>query len=275
MSFFDWFLLPFSGQPNMSTVFDIMNHVETAAYGTQPMSFLCNIRLRQQNLRFYVKACMMEVSSEFYETTTPKAPLDVKVKLINIGNSTFTTASELSCGGKLKPLIRLRNVNNIVHKKTQKPELLPDWWVKKFLPFVQSTSKQKLIIEPVMKPDNTHRMDFTVPLSDTDHNEKTRCSSYMKYFLNNTSVASRTEKLLHIKSSFHEFHIKRMSMLYTGASQWGDTLSSEIWQSDKPLTLYCQVSRDGTPLWFGQMDLHEQVFGLPSLEVTQDPNTRD
>ncbi|WAR11717.1 hypothetical protein MAR_025897 [Mya arenaria] len=254
-----------TGQPNMVRMFDIMSHVETAAFGNNP-SFLDYIGMRQQNLRVFIKACVMEIDSLFYETTTPKAPLDSRVTLANVGNRTFTTLNELYCSGKLKPSIRTRSVYAVVNKKTGKIEELPEWWKSRFVP-LQSKPNSKLIVDSEQKRDTIHSKTFMVPLNDTDHNERTRCASYLRYFTENISIASRNEALEHIKSSFHEFHIKKLEMLYYGATGWGDTLTSETWQTDNPLQINCQVSKEGIPMWFGKLELHEKVFGLPELET--------
>ncbi|XP_045193464.1 uncharacterized protein LOC123549431 [Mercenaria mercenaria] len=257
-----------TGQPNMVTMFDMMSHVETASFGHEP-SFLDYLALRQQNLRVFVKACVMDISSEFYETTTPKAPLDVQVKLTDIGNSTFTTTNELFCGGDLNPSIRTRSVYAFTNKKTSQLEPVPDWWRNRFTPLLKSPSgNNKPFVTTSPKSAPTHMNCFTIPLSDTDHNERTRCASYLRYFTENTSVASRKELLKHIKSSFHEFHIKRLSMLYFGATNWGDMLISETWQGEKPLKIMCEISKDENPVWFAEMELYDKVFGLPGLETT-------
>ncbi|KAL4234946.1 hypothetical protein ACF0H5_006588 [Mactra antiquata] len=256
-----------TGQPNMVTVFDMMSHVETAALGNQK-SFLDYLALRQKNLRIYVKACVMDIHSNFYETTTPKAPLDIQVKLTNIGNTTITTTNELYCGGKLNPSIRTRSVYALINKKTNEAESVPEWWRSRFSPLITS-SENKLMVMPSKKVEPAHVNHVTIPLHDTDHNERTRCASYLRYFTENTSIASRKEKLKHIQSTFHEFHIKRMSMLYWGPTQWGDSLLSETWQENNPRTIMCQISKDNHPVWFGKMELHDSVFGLPDLETSK------
>lgn len=261
-----------TGQPNIVTMFDIMSHVETASFGNEP-SFLDYLAVRQQNLRVFVKACVMDISSEFYETTTPKAPLDSQVKLTGIGNTTFTTTNELFCGGSLKPFIRTRSVYAFTNKKTSQLEPVPEWWKNRFSSLIKTSGNNKPFITYTQKSEPTHKNSLTIPLGDTDHNERTRCASYLRYFTENTSVASRKELLKHIESSFHEFHIKRLSMLYFGPTNWGDMLTSETWQDEKPLEIMCEISKNNKPVWFGRMELFEKIYGLPELETTQ--NTAD
>jgi len=252
----------------MVTMFDIMSHVETAAFGHEP-SFLDYMAMRNQNLRIFVKASVMEIGSEFYETTTPKAPLGVNVRLLSIGNTTFTVLNELFCGGKLKPSIRTRSVYAVMNQKTGKVEATPEWWRNRFVRCVDVKQSNKLLVTPVQKKsESTHKSEITIPLGDTDHNERTRCSSYLRYFNENTSVASRKALLTHIQSTFHEFHVKRLSMLYFGPTYWGDTLTSETWQADKPLQIMCEISKNNVPVWFGNMELYDKVYGLPELETT-------
>lgn len=259
----------------MVTLFDMMSHVETASFGHQP-AFLDYLTLRQNNIRVFVKACVMDISSDFYETTTPKAPLDVQVKLSDIGKTTFTTTNEVFCGGKLSPSVRTRSVYTLINKKTKQIEPIPDWWMNRFAPLLKSPpGSNKLYVSHSQKLDTTHMNCFTIPLSDTDHNERTRCASYLRYFNENTSIASRKELLKHIKSSFHEFYIKRLSMLYWGATGWGDMLTSETWQDDTPLSIMCHINKDGVPVWFGKMELYEKVYGMPDLETTKIKDTTE
>lgn len=254
-----------SGQPNMATVFDIISHVETAAVGLEP-SFLDYMSLRRQDFRHYIKACMMEINSSFYEMTTPKAPLDIRIKLASIGKTSFTTFSELSSGGKMSPSITLENVHCLVHKPTASIHELPEWWKDRFSASLINPAP-KLEVTPAIKPSSSFPTSVLIPLSDTDHNERTRCASYLRYFMDNTSVASRRAFYEHIKSTFHEFHIKRLSMYYYQASFWGDTLTTDTWQTDDPLDIHCMITNNSAPVWYGKMELHERVFGLPSLKT--------
>ena len=251
----------------MSTVFDIISHVETAAVGQEP-AFVDYLKLRSQDLRQYIKACVMDIHSDFYEVTTPKAPLDITITLTSAGKSSYTTLSKLSCGGRMAPTITVENKHILVHKPTASIRELPDWW-KKLYANDLTNHRPKLEVIPATKPDFSFPTSVLVPLSDTDHNERTRCASYLRYFMDNTSVASRTGFYEHIKSTFHSFHIKRLSMYYYHASFWGDDLKAETWQMNDPHNIHCLISRSSAPIWYGKMELHESVFGLPSLETKE------
>ena len=252
----------------MSTVFDIISHVETAAVGQEP-SFLDYLKLRNQDFRQYIKACVMEINSDFYEVTTPKAPLDITITLTSAGKTSYTTYSKLSCGGRMSPSITLENKHILVHKPTASIRELPDWWRNVYANNLKEYPA-KLEVIPALKPDSSFPTSILVPLSDTDHNERTRCASYLRYFMDNTSVASRRGFYEHIKSTFHTFHIKRLSMYYYHASFWGDNLKAETWQMNDPHNIHCLISSNSAPIWYGKMELHETVFGLPSLETSGD-----
>lgn len=245
-------------------MFDMMNRVEAAAFHNH-QSFLDYASLYKQNYTTIVKACDIEIKSHFYEVTTPKAPLDISVKLVYVGNTTFTTVSEMTCGGKMKPSIRLKNVHTLIHRQKQSVESLPDWWKNRFeIEEAEGKKITPLNIIPVQKPNNTFSHEFAVPLNDTDHTERTRCASYVRYFLENASIASRRDFYKNIKTNFHEFHLKRMAMLYFAPSCWGDVLLAESWDDDDPLTLHCQVSKNQQMVWYGRMEMFSEVFGLHS-----------
>lgn len=241
--------------------------VENAAFYHE-FPFLDFDKLDKLNMQTIVKACMVEIKSDFYEITTPKAPLSIQIKLDHIGNTTFTTVTEMCCGGKLKPSVRVKNLHNMVNINTENQEKVPDWWRSKFEPFLFERP-HPVIVKDVNRPDITHTHRFTVPLSDTDVKERTRCSSYVRYFLENSSIASNKGHYPNI-GDFHSFHIKKLSMLYYNCSGWGNDLTSETWEDSEPFRLHCLVSRDDNPVWYGKMDLYDDDVLLPDHSDTSE-----
>jgi acyl-CoA thioesterase FadM len=245
-------------------VFDMMNSVEAAAFYNQD-SFIDYNALLKQNYTTIVKACVVDIKKDFYEVVTPKAPVEVSCKLKRVGNTSFTTVVELYCGGKMKPSVALRNVHTIINMHSNTVEAIPEWWIKRFHTGENSSAEKHQFITPAKKPLETFSNVFTVPLSDTDITHKTRCASYFRYFLENASIASHRGYYRNIQTNFHEFHIKKLQMLYLQPSNWGDGLVSESWEDAKnPLTLHCQISSQNglVPIWYGMMDLFSEVYGL-------------
>ncbi|OWF50125.1 uncharacterized protein LOC110450824 [Mizuhopecten yessoensis] len=249
-----------TGQPDIWRVFDMINRVEHAAF-YNGVPFLDYTSLNEHNFGSIVKACTLEVKKDFYETTTPKAPLDVTVKLAHIGRTTFTTVCEMSCGGKMKPSVRIKNMHTLMNLDRQEVEEIPFWWRNRFRSNEMDSDKQHIInITPSPRPETAFLHPFAVPLSDTDISQRTRCSSYVRYFFEVASIASSREHFLSIKN-FNEFHIKSMQMLYFDSTCWGDALTSACWEDTHPLTLHCNVSKGGKPVWYANVDHYSEVFG--------------
>ena len=248
------------GQPDIWRVFDMINRVENAAFLNRP-SFLDYEHLDKQNLTTIVKACILDISSDFYETITPKAPLDVEMKLGHIGNTTFTTVLSLMCGGKMKPSVRIKNMHTLINFHHNKVEELPEWWKNMFLTDALKDKQYLINVAPKQLDGKAFTHHFCVPLSDTDIFQKTRCSSYLRYFVENASIASSREEFKVLKNNFHEFHVKKMKMLYFEPTCWGDELVSQCWEGED-LKLHCQVLKEGRPVWYSEMQLFSEVYGF-------------
>ncbi|XP_061163517.1 uncharacterized protein LOC133172605 [Saccostrea echinata] len=257
--------IDFTGQPDTWRIFDMVNRIENAAFFNEE-SFLNYDKLYKSRHISFVKACKYEAKSTFYETTTPKTPLDVSIKLVGVGDSSFSTVSEVACGGDLKPSIRIKNLHTLVNIGERKKVALPHWWKNEFESMLEENKQTSLMnVEPAFKPLSTFRHEFAVPSHDTDFSDHTRCASYLRYFVENSSIASQRGFYKKIKTSFHDFHIKKVTMLYVSPSCWGDSLVSETWEGDAPLTLHCQISKKDTPhvvVWYGKMEMYSEVYGL-------------
>lgn len=248
----------------------MMNSVEAAAFYNHD-SYLDHSSLLKQNYTTITKACIVEVKKDFYEVVTPKGPIEVSSRLTRIGKSSFNTSVELFCGGKMKPSVICKNVHTIINMHKQNVEEIPEWWKNRFEPEIEDepdkVKKHEVMVTALPRPAQTFLNAFSIPLSETDIMHITRCASYLQYFIENVSIASHRRFYKNLQSSFHEFHIKRVQLLYLQPSLWGDTLISESWEDEKnPLTLHCQISReqDRVPVWYGCMDLYPEVFGLKS-----------
>ncbi|KAK3610403.1 hypothetical protein CHS0354_008692 [Potamilus streckersoni] len=259
-----------TGQPDIMKMLDMLNHVETAAlYHDVPfLDYKC---LRKQNISSHVKAAQMEIRSDFYEITTPKAPLQVQIRLSQIGETTFTTHTEMYCAGRAKESILIKNMHAFVNSMSNEPMPVPDWWRNRFDKYALDKDKTPLTIKYESMPSNSHQISLQVPLSDTDVTERTRCASYVKYFLNNASIASNKSFFKNLKTTFHEFHLKKLYMLYFGPSFWGDSVTSYAWEEENPLILHCSVKKDEMYLWYGRIEFYNEVFGLyPQTIVSAD-----
>lgn len=251
-----------AGLPDIWRMYDMISRVEFAAFFHNDSSFLDYASLLGNNVMTIMKAVRMDIRSSFYETTTPKAPLGISMKLSHIGDHSFMTTAGMLCGGKMKPSIYLRNVHAVVSADKLKTCSLPEWWLQKHEKNLTEPVKPYLIDPPAV-PSKTYDHIFTVPLIDADVHGRTRCASYVRYFIENASIASWKDFYPQTSTKFHNYCISRISMLYFGPSTWGDTLISKTWEDDiKPYTLHCNIIKDGKPVWYGCFEFHPEIFGL-------------
>ncbi|GAB1607012.1 uncharacterized protein LOC115222976 [Argonauta hians] len=257
-----------AGLPDIWKMYDMLSRVEFAAFFHQESSFLDYKSLLENNVTTIIKAVRMDVQSGFYETTTPKASLGVILKLSHISDTALMTTTGLICGGKMKPSIIVKNIHAVVRADTSKACTLPDWWLAKHRKNLVDPIKP-YIVNPQQPQSETHDHVFSVPLTDVDALSHTRCSSYVRYFAENASIASLKDFYPVVSTKFHDYCISRMSMLYFGPTTWGDILVSRTWEDQRnPDALHCNVSKDSKVQWYGCFEFHPEVFGLqePPLE---------
>ncbi|XP_052831340.1 uncharacterized protein LOC106879066 isoform X1 [Octopus bimaculoides] len=251
-----------AGLPDVWRIYDMISRVEFASFFHHESSFLDYKFLLENNITTIIKAVRMDIRSGFFETTTPKAPLGISLKLSHINDNSLMTTCGMICGGKMKPSIIVKNVHAVVKADTAKSCNLPDWWLVKHKKNLTDPVKPYLI-KPQEVPAETHNHVFTVPLTDVDALSRTRCSSYVRYFAENASIASLKDFYPQISTKFHNYCISRMSMLYFGPTTWGDVLVSKTWEdATNPYTLHCNISKDSLLQWYGCFEFHPEIFGL-------------
>ncbi|XP_067652192.1 uncharacterized protein [Haliotis asinina] len=260
--------IDYTGQPDIWRIYDMMGRVEFAAF-FQDYSFIDFTSLYKKGIGAFAKAVSLEIKKGFYQTTTPKAPLHVHLKLDHIGETTFTVKSSLSTGGKHTPSVNIQSQYTLQHVESKLVEKIPNWWRIKFAPHI-SADAQKLIIYPPMDiPKQVFSHSLTVPRIDTDIHTRTRCSSYAKYFMDNASIASHRAFYPNVSTSFHELLVKKMKMVYFSASSWGDTLTAETWEDEEiPRTLHCNVIKQGQHIWYGSMVFHSEPSDISEPSLT-------
>lgn len=68
----------YTGQPDLHRLKNIIGRVEHAALYDNNVSFLDYKNLCKKGIGSYHKGLVMEIRRHFYETTTPKSPIQVK-----------------------------------------------------------------------------------------------------------------------------------------------------------------------------------------------------
>lgn len=177
----------------------------------------------------------------------------------------YTVRSCVTFGGRQRASIMLKSCNSLVHRESGLTEQIPDWWRLKFLRLLPELPDN---YRPIQTPDSigkTFSHQVVVTLRDTDTSGRTLHSSYIRYFLDNISIAAYCSfypTLVNIQN----YYAMRISVVHFTPSVSGDTLAVNTFQdSDNELKMHCFISKDGTIKWYGCLEYYE-VLVEPELE---------
>lgn len=189
----------------------------------------------------------------FYEVTTPKAPVQIKLNVIGIFDTSFTTSISATFGGRLKPSILIKNLNCLIHRESGLIEKVPEWWRTHFSNFLPALQEKPVVKDPPEHIQNTFSHHLTVPLSDTDTGGRTRHPMYMRYFFDNISIASNRGFYRKFPGALSDYCVHKMSMAYYDSTHWGDALTVETFESkeEEELRLHCFTCMNGQVKWYG------------------------
>ncbi|PVD20731.1 hypothetical protein C0Q70_18892 [Pomacea canaliculata] len=240
-----------TGQPSMWRLLNTFGSTEHAAY-YDPNSFLSYNKLQKQGIKTFSQSVTMEVAQSFYEVTTPKSPVQVKLNCTGIADSTFTTNICVMFGGRLKPSIIIKSLNSLIHKESGLSEQVPQWWRTHFSMFLPTFPEKPQIPNPPENIQKTFTHHLTVPLSDTDTSGFTRHPMYVRYFFDNMSIASNRGFYKKFLGHLHQYQVKRLSMTSHGATRWGDALTVETCEDpeEEGLKIHCFTGKNGHVKWY-------------------------
>ncbi|KAL3835939.1 hypothetical protein ACJMK2_021400 [Sinanodonta woodiana] len=186
-------------------------------------------QLTDDRITFLV-AAELDFYSEFYDFRIIKNPLRINVQGGYIGKTSlnsitkvFTNSGNLIC----------RNINQVVsvNKSTRRPLPLPVWWVNKYAE--SAIGKEPIKFEKEEKPPNgTESFQIQVVWSDTDANDHTNWSSYVRFILDTAYYVSSRRTVPYLQAMV-ENGVKRLELLYTGESFEGDVLTIHTWLCTK------------------------------------------
>ncbi|XP_076469853.1 uncharacterized protein LOC143300180 [Babylonia areolata] len=248
--------IDFTGQPSMWRLLNMIGRAEHAAfYNSDP--FLKYTKLTTQGISSSSAEITMEIGKHFYEVTTPKSPVQVKLNIIGISNTTFTTCMSVMVGGRLKPSVQVKSLNVLRHRESGLLEQVPQWWRDHFSSFLPEFPEKPAVTHPPNDCGQTFIHHLTVPFSDTDTSGYTRHPSYLRYLFDNMSIASHRNFYDKFSADrANDYKVRRLSMVAYGTSQFGDGLMVETFEnlSEKDLRLHCFIGKNGAAVWYGCVD---------------------
>ncbi|CAL1529116.1 unnamed protein product [Lymnaea stagnalis] len=249
-----------TGQPDLHRLMNIIGRVEHAALYENMNSFLDYQNLNRKGIGSYTRAIVMEIRRHFYETTTPKSPIQVSLRLTGMMDTMYTVRSSATFGGRQRASIMVKSCNSLVHRESGLTEQIPDWWRLKFLRLLPEMPDNYRPVQPPDSVGKTFSHNVLVPLRDTDTSGRTRHPSYTRYFQDNISIAASHNFYPNLANMLHDYYVMRISVVHFSPSVWGDSLVVETFQDPKDeLKLHCFISKDGSIKWYGCLEYYEAM----------------
>ncbi|RUS68668.1 hypothetical protein EGW08_023569 [Elysia chlorotica] len=258
--------ISYTGQPDLQRLMNIMGRVEHAAMYNTTNPFLDYQSLSRKGIGSYSKGLIMEIRRHFYETTTPKSPMQISLKLTGMMDTMYTIRTSATFGGRQKASIMMKSCNTLVHRESGLTEQIPDWFREKFLHLLPEIPDNYRPVEPPNCIGKTFSHHVVVPLRDTDSSGRTRHPSYVRYFTDNISIAANKNFYPALANMLHDYYTMRLSVVHFSPSVWGDSLLVETFQDPKDeLKLHCFVCKNGNINWYGCLEFYEVMF-QPEVE---------
>ena len=180
------------------------------------------------------------------------------MKLTGFLDTMYTVRTSATFGGRQKASIMLRSCNSLVHRESGLKEKIPDWWRVKFLRHLPGSHDIYRPIEPPDYVGKTFEHKIVVPLRDTDTSGRLHHPSFVKYFIDNISIAAHRNFFPTLTNRNLDFCIKRLSMVHLSPTVIGDELCVESFVDPQYKSMiHCLVSKDDTLTWYGCLEYYE------------------
>lgn len=187
--------------------------------------------------------------------------MQVKLNVIGISNSSFTTCMSVTVGGRLKPSVQVKSLNILRHRESGLVEQVPDWWRQHFSNFLPKYPQKPLVPDPPAEIGRTFAHHLTVPFSDTDTSGHTRHPMYLRYLFDNMSIATNRCFYEKFTSDLDQYLVRKISLVLYGSSQFGDALTVETFENpeEEDLKLHCFIGKNGCIQWYGCVEFFPRV----------------
>ncbi|KAL8570496.1 hypothetical protein ACOMHN_034531 [Nucella lapillus] len=242
----------YTGQPSMWRLLNTIGRAEHAAFYNSD-SFLKYTKLTAQGIASSSTEITMEIGRHFYEVTTPKSPVQVKLNLIGISDTSFTTCLSVMVGGRLRPSVQVKSLNVLRHRESGLLEQVPQWWRTHFSTYLPEHPEKPAVNDPPKEIGQTFVHHLTVPYSDTDTSGYTRHPPYLRYLFDNMSIAYHRNFYDKFTCDLAEYKVRKLSMISYGSSHFGDNLMVETFENhnEKEQRLHCLIGKNGVAVWYG------------------------
>uniref|UniRef100_A0A0B6ZMA6 Uncharacterized protein n=1 Tax=Arion vulgaris TaxID=1028688 RepID=A0A0B6ZMA6_9EUPU len=139
----------------------------------------------------FMSSIEVVLSPNMYNKQIPKWPLETKVRLGYIGNSSVAIHLEVYTPGGQEPLLTHVVQMVSVDTKTRKPKQFPDWFMNKYKD--QCSMKEGFRLRAFQRPQKTFTYRREVMWLETDFNQHTNFASYVRYALDGLHSALKRQ----------------------------------------------------------------------------------
>ncbi|XP_076449887.1 uncharacterized protein LOC143286164 [Babylonia areolata] len=252
--------IDYTGQPSVWRLLNTIGRAEHAAFYNNT-SYLKYTKLHDQGIGTYGAELTMEFGRHFYEVTTPKSPMQVKLNVIGIADTSFTTCMSVMVGGRLKPSVQVKSLNILRHRDSGLVEQVPQWWRTYFTNFLPRIPEKPVVASPPREMGQTFSHHLVVPYNDTNTSGHTRHPMYVRYLFDNMSIAFNRFKYKKFTGDLADYQVRRLSLLSYGSTCFGDALTVETFENpaEEELKLHCCISKDGMIQWYGCVEFFKPM----------------
>ena len=170
------------------------------------------------------------IEQKFYQTTTPKYPLTLSVKLPHVGRTSFTASYSLESPGN-GTYATMKILGVFVDKTTRKPTPVPQWWKEKYTNLIQPSHPPS--VNALERPECSIGLPVTIAYSDTDENCHTTWPTYVRMCYDAFVNGVMKKAYKRINEEDVSRGVKKIELTFKKESIIGDELMVHSWETDR------------------------------------------
>ncbi len=198
------------------------------------------------------------IDETFHTRAALVYPLYLDTKIIGRSRSSYIAEATLTeeDTGNIVVVATLKLV--CIDPDTKRSKSFPeDLFKTDTIPFLSDLGK---VFPPVIaekEPTNSFISSIEVQPSDTDTQNHTAQSAYMKFALDGIAKAAREGVLSGIKDDVCFYRGHTAATLHLGESFAGDVLTVKVWENqENPLRIHCFIQKNGDNIYYSEIGFY-------------------
>ncbi len=210
---------------------------------------------KYKNMSAVMLAQRYRVFETFHKRAALVYPLYMDGKIIGRSRSSYIgqlTLSEVDTGNvALVATLKIVCIDEVTKRSKTLPE---DMFKEITVPFFSNLGE---IFPPVFaekEPASSFGSSVEVQPSDTDFQNHTAHSAYMKFALDGIAKAAREGVLSGIKDDVCFYRGHTEATIHMGESFIGDVLTVKVWENQEiPLQIHCSIQKNGERIYYSEI----------------------